>query len=82
MACGTPVLSSSAGALRETLGDAAVLLPPSEPEGWAEAMTELLQNSLRREDLIRRGLARARGFTWERTAQLTMDAYVEALAGG
>ena len=79
MACGTPVLSSPAGALRETLGDAAVLLPPSEPEVWAEAMTELLQNSLRREELIRRGLAHARTYTWERTAQLTMSAYGEAL---
>jgi glycosyltransferase involved in cell wall biosynthesis len=79
MACGTPVLSSSAGALRETLGEAAVLLPPSEPEAWAEAMTELLQNSLRREELIRRGLARSRGFTWERTAELTMGAYSEVL---
>ena len=79
MACGTPVLSSSAGALRETLADAAVLLPPSEPEVWAEAMTELLQNSMRREELIRRGLAHARTYTWERTAELTMSAYAEAL---
>lgn len=82
MACGTPVLSSSAGALRETLGDAAALLPPSEPEIWAEAMTELLQNSLRREALIRRGLDRSRAFTWERTAELTMEAYREAMNGG
>ena len=82
MACGTPVLSSSAGALRETLGDAAALLPPSEPEVWAEAMTELLQNSLRREALIRRGLAHSRTFTWERTAELTMAAYREVLDGG
>jgi len=79
MACGTPVLSSSAGALRETLGDAAVLLPPSEPEAWAESMTELLNNSVRREDLIRKGLVRARAFTWERTAELTLGAYTEAL---
>jgi glycosyltransferase involved in cell wall biosynthesis len=79
MACGTPVLSSSAGALKETLGDAAVLLPPSEPEVWAEAMTDLLQNSVRREALVRRGLAWSRTFTWERTGELTMDAYREAL---
>lgn len=78
MACGTPVLSSSAGALRETLGDAAVLLPPSEPEVWAKMMTELLQDSQRREALIRRGLARSRAFTWDRTAELTLDAYREA----
>jgi glycosyltransferase involved in cell wall biosynthesis len=80
MACGTPVLSSSAGALKETLGDAAVLLPPSEPDVWAEAMTDLLQNSARREALVRRGLAWSRAFTWERTGELTMDAYREALA--
>jgi glycosyltransferase involved in cell wall biosynthesis len=78
MACGTPVLSSSAGALKETLGDAAALLPPSEPEIWAETMTDLLEDSLRRETLIRRGLERARSFTWERTADLTMSAYREA----
>ncbi len=81
MACGTPVLSSSAGALRETLGEAATLLPPSEPEVWAEAMSELLRNSLRREDLIRRGLAWSRAFTWERTAELTREAYAEAVRG-
>ncbi len=82
MACGTPVLSSSAGALKETLGDAAALLPPSEPEIWAETMLELLQNSTRREEMIRRGMARARTFTWERTAEMTMDAYVEAARSG
>ena len=82
MACGTPVLSSTAGALRETLGDAAVLLPPSEPDVWAEAMTELLRNSVRREALIRKGLAHSRAFTWERTADLTMAAYREVLGVG
>ncbi len=82
MACGTPVLSSSAGALPETLGDAAVLLPPSEPEVWAEAMQGLLTDSLRRGNLIRRGIERARGFTWERTAESTMRAYLEAARGG
>jgi glycosyltransferase involved in cell wall biosynthesis len=82
MACGTPVLSSSAGALKETLGDAAVFLPPSEPDVWAENMTELLQNSVRREALIRRGIAQSRTFTWERTAELTMEAYREAMNGG
>jgi len=79
MACGTPVLASSAGALKETLGDAAVLLPPSEPEVWSEAIVDLLRDSLRREGLIRKGIARSRAFTWDRTAELTMAAYREAL---
>ncbi len=79
MACGTPVLASSAGALKETLGDAAALLPPSEPGIWAKTIMDLLRDSLRREDLVRKGIARARAFTWERTAELTMTAYREAL---
>ncbi|HYR52872.1 MAG TPA: glycosyltransferase family 1 protein [Candidatus Dormibacteraeota bacterium] len=79
MACGTPVLASTAGALKETLGDAAVLLPPSEPEVWAATIVDLLRDSLRREGLIRRGIARSRAYTWERTAELTMAAYREAL---
>jgi glycosyltransferase involved in cell wall biosynthesis len=79
MACGTPVLASTAGALKETLGDAAVLLPPSEPEVWAETIVDLLRDSLRREGLIRKGIARSRAYTWERTAELTMAAYRDAL---
>ena len=82
MACGTPVLSSSAGALPETLGDAASLLPPEDPGTWAETMAALLRDGARRADLSRRGLARAREFTWERTAAMTLDAYVEAAGRG
>jgi D-inositol-3-phosphate glycosyltransferase len=78
MACGVPVVASPAGALRETLGDAAVLAPPDRPDEWAEVIGSLFRDSDRREEMGRRGLAHARGFTWERTAALTLDAYREA----
>ena len=82
MACGTPVLASTAGALSETLGDAAALLPPTEPDSWGERMVHLLTDSVARERLVRRGLDRARAFPWERTAELTLGAYREAAASG
>ena len=81
MACGTPVLASDAGALPETLGVAAASLPPSVPEAWSAAITELLANPARREELVRAGFARVREFTFERTASGTLDAYEEALRG-
>ena len=79
MACGTPVLASDAGALPETLGAAAALLPPGDPQAWSAAIAALLGDTARRDELARAGLARARGFTFERTASATLDAYEEAL---
>ncbi len=78
MACGTPVLSSSSGALSETLGDAAALMAPNDADAWADAIGSLLSDGARRAEMIRRGLARARQFTWERTAAMTIEAYREA----
>jgi glycosyltransferase involved in cell wall biosynthesis len=81
MACGTPVLASNAGALPGTLGSAAASLPPGEPEAWSVAITTLLADPARREELARAGRARAREFTFERTASGTLDVYEEALRG-
>jgi len=79
MACGTPVLSSSAGSLAEVLGDGAELLPPMGPERWAEALTRLLRDTAAREDLVRRGHSRVAGYSWARTAEQTRAAYRDAL---
>lgn len=79
MACGVPVLSSTGGALRESLGDAAAFLPPENPAAWAEAITALLGDEAQRAGLVRRGVERVRSYSWERTAALTLDAYRGAL---
>ena len=81
MACGTPVLSSNTTALPETVGDAAALLPPHDPERWATEITALLADSRRRAEMARAGLARARSFSFARTAELTAQAYFEAAGG-
>ena len=73
MACGTPVLATTAGALPETCGDAARLVEP-DPEAIRAGLRELLADP---GDLRERGLARARAFSWERTAR-ELDAVVQA----
>lgn len=82
MACGTPVLSSTGGALPETVGDAALLLAPRDPGAWAAAIRALLADTARRETLVRAGLARAREFDVARTAAATLAVYEEALRSG
>jgi glycosyltransferase involved in cell wall biosynthesis len=65
MACGTPVVASSAAALPETCGGAARLVEP-DGEAVLPALTELLAGD--RDTPRAAGLARARQFSWERTA--------------
>jgi glycosyltransferase involved in cell wall biosynthesis len=81
MACGTPVVTYRTTSLPEVAGDAAILLdPPVSPEALADAISRVMGDHDLRRDLVRRGLARAAGFDWRRTAAVTARVY-EALAG-
>jgi glycosyltransferase involved in cell wall biosynthesis len=70
MACGTPVVTSQATAMEEVAGGAAVLVDPLDVSSIAAGLEEA---ATRREELVAAGLARAREFTWTRSA----DAVVE-----
>ena len=79
LACGVPVLSSDAASLPEVVGDAGVLLPPTDPDAWAHALGDLLSRPAKLEEMRRRSLARAASFSWERAARETLAAYREVL---
>lgn len=80
MACGTPVVSSSGGALPEILGDAAECVPGFDADEWTVRVAALLADSGRRNVLVERGLERARQFDWNETARKTWEVY-RAVAG-
>jgi glycosyltransferase involved in cell wall biosynthesis len=80
MACGIPVLSSNVTALPEVAGDAALLVDPYDVEAMAAGLERLLADESLRHDLSRRGLERARNFTWERTAAATWRVLAETAA--
>jgi glycosyltransferase involved in cell wall biosynthesis len=69
MACGTPVIASNRAAIPEVVGDAALLIDPTDPASLIEALHSLNNPSVR-SDLTARGLKRAQRFSWERTAEL------------
>jgi glycosyltransferase involved in cell wall biosynthesis len=80
MACGTPVVSSAAPVMPEVLGDAALFVPPLEPEAYASAIQRVLEDGGLRASLIARGTAQAARYTWADAARRTLAVYGEALA--
>jgi len=79
MARGVPVACSNASSLPEVAGDAALLFDPRDEAALARALARLLSDPALAQSLRERGLQRAREFTWERTAQLTLESYSRAL---
>ena len=75
MACGAAVVTSAGGATEEVAGGAAVLVDPLDASSIAAGIEDAIG---RREELSRSGIARARAFSWDETARLTLDAYREA----
>lgn len=73
MACGAPVVASNRSSLPEVVGDAGVLVDPGSPREMADAVLRLRREPGLREDLVRRGRARAAAFGWERSAHETAD---------
>jgi len=73
-ASGLPVVTSGAGALKEVAAGAAVVVEGRDPADYVHAL-ERLDDSDERDELIQKGWARARQFTWQKTAQLTAEVY-------
>lgn len=77
MACGVPVIASNATALPEAVGDAGIMVPPENPEMFAEAMRRVLSDPELKEAMRHKGLQRVKLFTWRKTAEKVLEAYAE-----
>ncbi len=75
MACGCPVLVSSTSSLPEVVGSAGMLLDPTRPGDWIDAIGLILTHEAQRERLSAAGLERSKQFGWKRTALQTIEVY-------
>ena len=75
MAWGVPLVASDVGGLREFTEGAAVLVPPADAGALAQALLRVLSDVRLRQDLARRGIERARDYTWDRCAERTAAVY-------
>ncbi len=80
MASGTPVLAGNGSSLPEVVGDAGLLVDAFDIEAIAEGIRRLVEDSALRDELRRRGLGRAKQFSWEETARRTWDVLQSAIA--
>jgi glycosyltransferase involved in cell wall biosynthesis len=81
MACGTPVVASNLTSIPEVTGDAAMLVDPRQPGEMAAALEVVLSSADTRADLVEKGFARARRFSWVRCAEQTRAIYERVIGG-
>jgi glycosyltransferase involved in cell wall biosynthesis len=73
MACGAPVVASNSSSIPEVVGDAALLVPPTQPEAFAEAILRVRSDSDLRNEMIEKGLRRAASFRWDIAARKLLE---------
>ena len=72
MACGTPIVASSAGSIPEIAGDAAVLFNPNDVKSMASAISRIILDNELRQNLIKNGFNIVKDFSWEKCARETL----------
>lgn len=82
MGIGLPVLLADTEVFREVGGDAADFFTAGSPADLARAVQQLAADPARRAHLSAAGIARARGYSWEKVAQGTLRSFELALAQG
>lgn len=80
MQCGTPVITSNTSSLPEVVGDAGIMVAPTDLDALCNAMLSIYKSPSLREELAQRSLLRATKFSWERCAEETVAAYKASLA--
>lgn len=79
MACGCPVVVSNVASLPDVCGDATYYIDPYRTESIAEGMYKVLTDESLRQSLIKKGLERAKKFSWEKSAKELLKVFEEVL---
>jgi len=72
MKAGTPVICSDRGALPEIAGKAALLANPHDPQDIAKKIDQVLTNKNLRQNLIKKGKERIKGFNWQKCSTIIL----------
>jgi glycosyltransferase involved in cell wall biosynthesis len=79
MACGAPVVTSNVSSLPEIAGNAAILVDPYEPASIADGIRRAVTDEGLRAQVIERGFARARDFSWGESVAALHRIYMDVL---
>lgn len=73
MSCGCPVIVSNRGSLPEVCDDAALYIDPERPQEIADSIRRVVNDPVLRQLFIRKGIERAAGFHWEKSAAAHLE---------
>ena len=75
MSCKAPVITSNLSSIPEVTGDSAILINPLNDDELASSIEHLLNNENLKKEYSEKGYKRSLEFSWEKTAQKTLNAY-------
>lgn len=78
MQCGLPVITSNSSSLPEVVGDAGLLVDPTDKDGMCDAMLTLLNDTTIHQKFREKGIKRAAQFSWSNCADATLAGYTQA----
>ncbi len=81
MACGCPVVTANNSSLPEVVGEAGIMVNPYDTSSLVQAMRQVLTDKQLRDRMVRRGLEQSKRFSWEKTAELTLQVYNKVVRG-
>lgn len=79
LACGTPVLSSDRGSLKEIGGQSVLYFDPTNIRQFTSLAQTFLKDRSLQEKLSKLGLKQAAKFSWDKVAQETKKVYLKAV---
>ncbi len=81
LACGTPVVSTTVGAMEQIIlqGETGCMVPDGSPAAFADCILSFLQGADRRSEVRERARASVLGFGWSGVASAMADRYVELM---
>lgn len=80
MARGIPVVASDAASIPEVAGDAALFFPAGDAQALSQALAHVITQPSAAAGLVKAGLSRAQEFSWDHTAQRTLEVFSDVLA--
>ena len=75
MQCGTPVITSNTSSLPEVVGDTGIMIGPKDRKGLAKSILELYRNEELRQELGKKGIERAKLFSWEKHCNIMLQTF-------
>lgn len=80
MQCGIPVITSNTSSLPEVVGDAGIMVSPTDADALSQGMLDILSDRQLRDSLACKSLERAGHFSWDRCVHQTLQAYRMSLS--